>query len=75
MTHEEKVEFFRIGSNLVNVGINSLQADLLISMYEAVLEKKGELTLRDASKIASEAESRANAKSRSKLLDKFSTEV
>lgn len=41
MTHEEKVAYYRITLNICQFGFNDKQTDLMVRLYELVLEKQG----------------------------------
>lgn len=72
MTHEEKINYMRMAAGMAGFGIKEEHLDLLVSLYEMVLEKQGDSTVRDALEIEKEAKNRADAKARSEKLDKFS---
>lgn len=46
MTQEEKTSFFRIALNICQFGFDDKQTDLMVRLYELVLEKQGETDLR-----------------------------
>lgn len=75
MTHEEKINYMRIATSMCNYGFRNDQLDLLVSLYELVLEKKGETDVNSVTKVELEVKSRADAKSKSDLLDKVSDKV
>lgn len=70
MTHEEKINNMRIATNLCKFGFDYHHLDLLVSIYEAVLEKEGDLTLRDVSGIEHECKKRSEEKHKQDLIDK-----
>lgn len=72
MTHEKKIDFMRIASGICGFGIPYKELDLLVSIYELVIEKQGEATLMDALKVQEDVKSRDDAKKKSELLDKIS---
>lgn len=45
MTKEEKINYFRIATGIVGFGFTHQQMDLIISLYEMILEKKGKGSL------------------------------
>ena len=71
MTHEQKITYLSIAANICSFGFKKEHTDLLVCLYEAVMEKGGELDLRSISVIQSECE----ARNKSRLLDKFSEKV
>ena len=75
MTHEEKINYMRIAAGIAGFGIKNEHLDLLVSVYELILEKKGKSDIEDVVKIESEVKHRADVKARSKLLDKVSEVV
>lgn len=75
MTHEEKINYMRIAAGIVGYSFDTKNLDMLVSLYELVIEKQGETDLKTVCKIETEVKNRANAKSRSELLDKVSEKV
>lgn len=75
MTHEEKINYMRIATGIVGYGFDNKGLDLLVSIYELVIEKQGKSDLSDVVKIESEVKKRADNKHKSELLDKFSDKV
>lgn len=75
MTHEEKIDYMRIATGIVGYGFDNKGLDLLVSIYELVIEKQGKSDLLDVVKIESEVKKRADKKHKSDLLDKFSDKV
>jgi hypothetical protein len=75
MTHEEKINYMRIAAGIAGFGIKNEHLDLLVSVYELILEKKGKSDIEDVVKIESEVKHRADVKARSELLDKVSEKV
>lgn len=45
MTHEEKITYMKIAASLVGYGFERQGLDMLVSLYELVLQKKGETDL------------------------------
>lgn len=72
MTHSEKIGYFRIAASLCNLAFKPEQLDLLVSLYEAVNEKKGEVKLMDVIAIELEVQNRQDVKTRVELLNKIS---
>lgn len=72
LTHEEKVNYMRIATNLCRFGFDNKTIDLLVHLYEAVTDKGGDLTVRDTVHIEEEVKKRDNIKCRQELLDKVS---
>jgi cystathionine beta-lyase family protein involved in aluminum resistance len=42
MTHEEKVNYMKIAAGMVGYGFDKKGLDMLVSIYDLVLEKKAE---------------------------------
>jgi len=75
MTHEKKIDYMRIATGIVGYGFNPKGLDMLVSIYELVIEKKGKTDLKMVCDIEAEVKKRADIKSRSELLDKVSEKV
>lgn len=75
MTHEKKINYMRIAAGICNYGFDNKGLDLLVSLYDLIIEKQGESDLKDVIKVESEVKHRADVKSRSELLDKVSEKV
>ena len=75
MTHEEKINYMRIAAGIVGYGFDTKDLDMLVSLYELVIEKKGDSDLQTICEIEAEVKKRADIKSRSELLDKVSEKV
>jgi hypothetical protein len=58
MTQKEKISYMRIALSLIRIGLKDVDVDKLISIYEAVNEKKGSLTIKDIVEIELKAEKR-----------------
>lgn len=72
MSHEEKINNMRIAANLCRFGFDYHHLDLLVTLYETILDKEGDLTLRDISGIEHDCKQRSDAKNKQELLDKVS---
>lgn len=75
MTHEEKINFMRISAGICGYGFDHKGLDLLVSLYELVLEKQADSDLRSISKIEADVKQRDDVKKRQDLLDKVSEKV
>jgi len=58
MTHEEKVQYMRIAAGVCKLGFTDYHIDLLVSIYDKVLELKGGTDINSLSNIEYEAEQR-----------------
>jgi hypothetical protein len=72
MTHEEKSKYMSIAMGMCGLSVSEELLDTLLSVYELVLEKKGDTDINSVAKIQFEAKERANIKSRKEMLDKVS---
>ncbi len=75
MTHEEKIHYMKIAAGIVGYGFSTEQLDTLVSIYEMVIEKKGETDLKNILTVQEGAKKRADIKHRSELLDKVSEKL
>lgn len=62
MTHEQKITYMRIAAGICGFSFKPEHLDLLVSMYEVVLEKEGEGTISDLCKIEAEVKERYQVK-------------
>ena len=58
MEHKEKINYMRIAAGIVGYGFDEKGLDMLISMYDLVLEKEGQTDLNSIVKIRCEVEER-----------------
>lgn len=65
----------RIAAGICGFGFKEEQLDLLVSIYDLVLEKKGETDVDSCCKIERAAKSRADIRHKQALLDKVSEKV
>lgn len=75
MEHEEKINYMRIAAGIAGFGINNEHLDLLVSLYELVLKKKGKGNIDDVVDIEYEVKKRHELKKTQELLDKVSEKV
>lgn len=75
MTHDQKINYMRIAAGVCGFGISNQHLDLLVSLYELVIEKEGDADIRSMADIEVQVKNRADAKHRSELLDKVSEKV
>jgi hypothetical protein len=68
MTHEEKVNYMKIATGMVGYGFEKKGLDMLVSMYDLVLEKKGKTDLDSVVKVEFEVEEREKQRIKSKKL-------
>ena len=65
MTHEEKINYMKIATGIVGYGFDTKGLDMLVSLYELVIEKQGETDVKTICKVEVEVKQRADAKARS----------
>ena len=58
LTHEKKVTYFRIAANICGFHFHNSHSDLLVSLYDKVLEKGGDLDLRTIAEVEAAAHAR-----------------
>jgi len=58
MTHEEKVNYMRIAAGVAGMGFTNHQLDLLISLYDVIIEKEGMTNLQDIIKVEMQVDER-----------------
>jgi len=75
MTQDAKINYMRISAGIAGFGFRNEQLDLLVSLYELILEKEGSSDIEQIVQIELEVKNRADAISKSKLLDKVSGKV
>jgi hypothetical protein len=75
MTHEEKINYMKIATGIVGYGFDTKGLDMLVSLYELVIERQGETDVKTICKVEVEVKQRADAKARSEMLDKVSEKV
>jgi len=62
MTHEEKISYMRMAMGLANFGFSEEQLDLLVSMYDLILEKEEETDLDSMTTVVMDCRSREDAR-------------
>lgn len=58
MQHLEKINYLRIAYGIAGFRIKDEDIDLIISLYEKVLDKQGETTLDDVVEVTTEVHNR-----------------
>ena len=58
MTHEEKIKYMKVATGIVGYNFNPKILDLLVSIYDLVLEKQGETDLKSVCKVEAEVNER-----------------
>lgn len=75
MTHEDKIKYLRIVTGIANFGFTNEQLDLLIRLYEHIIENQGDANIRDISAIEVAVTKRENERQLQIALDKISKKV
>ena len=70
MTHEEKVNYMKIAAGIVGYGFEKKSLDMLVSIYDLVLEKRGKTDLHSIVKIQCEVEDREKQRIEAEMLAK-----
>jgi hypothetical protein len=58
MTHEEKINYMKIAAGIVGYGIETKGLDMLVSIYDLVIEKQGDTDLHSIVKVEVEVNER-----------------
>lgn len=58
MTHKQKINYMRIAASLCNFGFTKKQMDLLVSLYDLVIEKEGKTDVDSITEVEMEVENR-----------------
>lgn len=72
MTHEEKITYMKIATNMSGYGFQLKDLDMLVSLYELVIEKQGDADIKSIVKVQVEVKNRDDERTRSELLNKVS---
>lgn len=56
MTHEDKVKYLTIGLNIMKYGFKPKDIDLMVRLYDQILETKGQTDLQMVAKIEADNE-------------------
>lgn len=58
MSHDDKIKYMEIAANLCKFHFKTKDLDLLISLYELVIDKEGDANLKDVAKIEADLNER-----------------
>lgn len=75
MTHDQKIDYMKIAAGICDYGFEREGLDLLVSLYELILEEKGKANIETVLGVKHKVEERENVKKRQELLDKVSEKV
>ena len=67
MTHEEKINYMKIATAIAGYGFEHKILDMLVSIYELVIEKEGKTDLKMVCEIEAEVKKRAEKISSTKV--------
>lgn len=68
MTHKQKIDYMRIAAGICCLGFSNEQLDLLVSLYDEVLKRKGQTCLSHVVDIRVAVEKRADAEKKRQLI-------
>lgn len=72
MNYEQKINYMRLAANVCRYGMTDKDVDLLVSLYELIIEKQGNTDLEDIAKAEAGAIKRDDARKKIELLNKVS---
>lgn len=72
MTHEQKIDYMKIAAGIVGYSFDKKNLDMLVSLYDLTLEKKGETDLDSIVQVKLDVDRRAEEALKQETLDKFS---
>lgn len=58
LTEEEKIQYTQMALGMAYIGLDKKTTETIIRMYEAVLKKKEDFSLRDAAQIITELDNK-----------------
>jgi len=71
MTHEEKIDYMRLAMGLAQFGFTNEQLDLLVSMYELVVEKQGDTDLNSMTTVVYDCREREKVRKKDKIREEI----
>lgn len=71
MTLNEKIDYMRISCGICGFGLEEKHFDLLVSMYELVMSKKGNAKLDDMVEVKMQVDEREDARKREEARKEF----
>jgi hypothetical protein len=75
MKHEDKINYMRIAAGIVGYTFDPKGLDMMVSLYDLVLEKQGDTDLKIICKVEDDVKSRDDLRRKQELLDKVSNKV
>lgn len=73
MTHQEKINYMKIASGIVGYGFDEKGLDMLVSIYDLVIEKKGDTDLEQIISVQFVVEEREKKRVKEALTTKQTT--
>ncbi|MFA5366622.1 MAG: hypothetical protein WC333_01960 [Dehalococcoidia bacterium] len=70
MTHEQKINYMRIAAGMASLYFNNDQLDLLVSLYDTVIEKEGKTSVSDIVDVEFAVKTRKEERERKELSEK-----
>ena len=67
MIHEEKINYMKIAAGIVGYSFDTQGLDMIVSIYELVIEKQGDADLRSVSIVQDGVKYRSELKRKSEL--------
>jgi len=72
MKHEEKINYMRIAAGIAGYGFDNRSLDMLVSLYELIIEKQGKTDLSGVCTLEEEVKKRENKRKENELSNKIS---
>lgn len=69
MNHEEKINYMRIASGIVGFHFSNDQLDLLVSLHELIIDKKGKAAIDDIVHVEFEVKDRTEKQKAKEIHD------
>jgi hypothetical protein len=70
MTQEEKINYMRLATGIVGFRFNPKDLDMFVSIYDLVIQNKGETDMKSICKIQADVEARYEVKGENNLEQK-----
>ena len=75
LTHEEKIKFMQMAAGICSFGILEKDLDKLVSLYEEIVIKQDQFSVKDAARIIVGVDEREKQRKIQKALDQVSEKV
>ena len=70
MTHDDKIKYMRIAANICGFGMADKHVDLLVRIYDIVVEKQGDVDIRTIARLEEAVENAEALKTMKKVYKK-----